>query len=104
MNASILIIDDEVSFTWLLKLNLEDAGDFETALAGYETAAANWADYGHRPEEALALYGAGRCLAELGRLAEAADRLAEAKNILVGLGAEPTIAEIDALGDQAAAL
>ena len=27
-----LIIDDEVSFTWLLKMNLEDAGDYEVAV------------------------------------------------------------------------
>lgn len=28
----ILIVDDEVSFTWLLKLNLEDTGDYEVAV------------------------------------------------------------------------
>jgi CheY-like chemotaxis protein len=28
----ILVIDDEVSFTWLLKLNLEDAGEYEVAV------------------------------------------------------------------------
>lgn len=28
----ILIIDDEVSFTWLLKMNLEDAGDYDVTV------------------------------------------------------------------------
>lgn len=28
----ILLVDDEVSFTWLLQLNLEDAGDYEVSV------------------------------------------------------------------------
>lgn len=82
----------------------EARGDTEQALQQYETLAEGWADYSHVLEHALALYGAGRCLLALGRTDEAAARLGEAREILVGLGAAPTIAEIDALGDQAAAL
>jgi class 3 adenylate cyclase/tetratricopeptide (TPR) repeat protein len=82
----------------------EAAGDTEGALQQYEEVAGDWADYGHVLEHALARFGAGRCLLALGRTDEAAARLGEAREILVGLGAAPTIAEIDALGDQAAAL
>jgi hypothetical protein len=52
----------------------------------------------------LALYGAGRCLAELGRSAEASQRLAEARSLFADLGANPAVEEIDGIGDQAAAL
>jgi tetratricopeptide (TPR) repeat protein len=82
----------------------EANGDTELALEQYEQVAKDWADYGHVLEHALALYGAGRCLLSLGRNDEAAARLGEAREILVDLGAAPTIAEINALGDQAAAL
>ena len=82
----------------------EAHADTEQALQQFEELATSWADYGHVLEHALALYGAGRCLLSLGRNDEAAARLGEAREILVDLGATPTIAEIDALGDQAAAL
>ncbi len=82
----------------------EASGDIEDALGQYEQVATGWADYGHVLEHALALYGAGRSLAALSRPAEAAERLAAAREILVDLGATPTIAEIDGVADQAAAL
>jgi tetratricopeptide (TPR) repeat protein len=82
----------------------EARGESEKAWQGYEQVAADWADFGNALEHALALYGAGRCLAELGRSDEAAERLAAAREILVELGATPTIDEIDGIGDQAAAL
>lgn len=82
----------------------EEAGEIEKALHRYEQVAREWAHYGYVLEHALALYGAGRCLAGLGRLDDAADRFAEARTPLAGLGALPTIAEIDEVGDQAAAL
>ncbi len=82
----------------------EARGETEKALQGYEQVAVDWADYGFVLEQALALYGAGRCLAELGRAPEGSERLADAREILVELGAAPTIAEIEALREQAAAL
>jgi class 3 adenylate cyclase/tetratricopeptide (TPR) repeat protein len=82
----------------------EARGDTEQALQQYEELVRGWAGYGHALEHALVLYGAGRCLLALGRNDEAAARLGEAREILGDLGAAPTIAEIDALGDQAAAL
>jgi hypothetical protein len=81
----------------------EARGESEKALQGYEQVARDWADYGNALEHALALYGAGRCLTELGRAPEGSERLATAREILVELGAMPTVAEIDSLGDQAAA-
>jgi class 3 adenylate cyclase/tetratricopeptide (TPR) repeat protein len=82
----------------------EAAGDHEAALAQYGSAAAGWADFGYAIEEAMAQYGAGRCLVALGRPDEAADRFDAAKAILVRLGAQPIIDEIDGIADQAAAL
>jgi class 3 adenylate cyclase/tetratricopeptide (TPR) repeat protein len=82
----------------------EARGESEVALEAYEQVATDWAAFGHVLEHALALYGAGRCLAELGRSDEAAERLAEARKILSELGATPTIDEIDGVADQAAAL
>jgi class 3 adenylate cyclase/tetratricopeptide (TPR) repeat protein len=81
----------------------EARGESEKALQGYEQVARDWADYGNVLEHALALYGAGRCLTELGRAPEGSERLATAKEVLVELDAMPTVDEIDALGDQAAA-
>jgi class 3 adenylate cyclase len=82
----------------------EAGGDFERALAQYESVAAGWADFGFVLEHALALYGAGRCLSELGRNDEAADRFDAAREIFVTLGATPMVDAIDEIGDQAAAL
>lgn len=82
----------------------EARGETEKALQGYEQVAADWADYGYVLENALALYGAGRCLAGLGRPGEAANRLTDARALFKELGATPNIAEIDALGEQAAGL
>jgi class 3 adenylate cyclase/tetratricopeptide (TPR) repeat protein len=80
----------------------EASGDYERALGQYEVVAADWADYGYRLEHALALYGAGRSLAALGRANEANEQLAAAREILVELGAQPTIDEIDGVADQTA--
>jgi len=82
----------------------EARGDAEQALVQYEELATGWADYGHVLEQALALYGAGRILTTLGRAGDAAQRLASAREILVELGAKPTVEEIDGVVDQAAAL
>ena len=81
----------------------EAKGEPEEALALYERAGEDWADFGFKLEEGLARFGAGRCLNSLGRLAESADELANAREILTELGATPTIAEIDGLLEQAVA-
>ena len=82
----------------------EARGDTEQALQQYKELATGWAGYGHVLEHALALYGEGRTLTALGRAAEAGERLAEAREILVELGARPTVEEIDGAAEQAAAL
>jgi class 3 adenylate cyclase/tetratricopeptide (TPR) repeat protein len=93
----------EISMATARAVLAEARGETEDALGGYEHAAADWAAFGHKLEYALALYGAGRCLAELGRADQAAARLAAAREILIELGATPTIDEIDGVADQAAA-
>jgi hypothetical protein len=78
----------------------EARGDFEAAAGGY----AQVADY-HRPRGEVVhilepLLGLGRVRTRLGRTAEAADALNEARPILVKLGASPLLAETDALLEQ----
>jgi class 3 adenylate cyclase/tetratricopeptide (TPR) repeat protein len=94
----------EISSATARAILAEARGETEVALEAYEQVATDWAAFGHVLEHALALYGAGRCLAELGRAPEGSERLAAAREILVELGATPTIDEIDEVGDQAAAL
>ena len=60
----------------------------------YEDAAAAWARWGHVLEGAHALFGAGRCLAGLGRLEEARARFEAAAVAFARLGAEPALAEV----------
>jgi hypothetical protein len=73
----------------------EARGRHEEALALYQEAASAWAAF-HLPyERGMALYGESRCLAELGRAAEAKERLAEARGAFAGLGAEPLVTEVD---------
>src|SRR5207253_1388059 len=57
-------------------------------------AAAAWARWGHVLEGAYALFGAGRCLAGLGRLKEARARFEAAAAAFARLGAEPALAEV----------
>jgi class 3 adenylate cyclase/tetratricopeptide (TPR) repeat protein len=78
----------------------EARGEFEAAAEGY----AQVADY-HRPRGEVVhilepLLGLGRVRTRLGRTAEAADALNEARPILVKLGAAPLLAETDALLEQ----
>jgi class 3 adenylate cyclase/tetratricopeptide (TPR) repeat protein len=95
-----------------LRLNLDTAkatlteatGDTEAAIASYDRLAEAWASYGHPLEQALARYGAGRCLVALGRTGEAVERFDAARAILSRLGAQPIIDEIDGVTDAAAAL
>ena len=95
---------NEISVATADAMLAEVDGDHEGALGQYEAVAVDWADFGFVLEQALALYGASRSLAALSRPAEAADQLAVAREILVELGAQPTIDEIDGVANQAAAL
>jgi tetratricopeptide (TPR) repeat protein len=76
----------------------------EQAAERYARAAERWAEYGSVFERAHALFGHGRCLVALGRSGEAEEHLREAREIFLGLGAAPLVAELDALlgGDAAA--
>jgi tetratricopeptide (TPR) repeat protein len=64
----------------------EASGRLEEAGGLYAAAAAGWDAFGFVLERALALAGEARCLAAVGRPAEAADRLAAARALLVGMG------------------
>ena len=75
----------------------EAAGDHEAAAAGFADAAQRWHDFGVPYEEGHALLGQGRCLVALARAPEAAAPLAAAREIFARLGAEPALAETDAV-------
>jgi len=64
----------------------EADGALEEAALRYQEAAAGWAGYGHRLEQARALLGAGRCLLALGR-PEGRAQLQSARALLAELGA-----------------
>lgn len=82
---------------------VSEAGrDFKSAVSEFADAAARWEDFGHPLEQALALYGAARCMSHLGENSTAF--LSQARAIFEQLGARPMIEEIDGLSDQAAAL
>jgi class 3 adenylate cyclase/tetratricopeptide (TPR) repeat protein len=66
------------------------------ALPLYEDAADRWAAFDHLYEQGLALLGAGRCLARLGRVDDATKRLDEARAIFARLGAKPLLADVEA--------
>ena len=80
----------------------EANGDSPHALVMYEDAAAAWDRWGHSLERAHALFGAGRCLARLGRSAEAGDRFEAAAAVFALLGAEPALAEVRSAMSQGA--
>jgi tetratricopeptide (TPR) repeat protein len=74
---------------------LADAdGRLDAAAALYGQAAEQWTAYGHVPERGHALFGAGRCLADLGRPG-AHERLTEARAVFADLGAKPLLARAD---------
>jgi class 3 adenylate cyclase/tetratricopeptide (TPR) repeat protein len=76
---------------------LEARGDLEAAADGYAEAAGGWRAYGFTLEEGLTHLGAARCLRGLGRPDRAAEAAARAREVLVGLGAAPSLAEADEL-------
>jgi hypothetical protein len=73
----------------------ESRSEWPEAARRYLSAAAHWAEFGHEPERAHCLLGAGRCVAESGRRVEAAEALFVARGIFGALGAQPYVAETD---------
>ena len=67
--------------------------EHEAAAAGFAAAALAWHDFGVPYEEGQALLGQGRCLVALGRVAEAAPLVEQARAIFSSLGAKPALAE-----------
>jgi class 3 adenylate cyclase/tetratricopeptide (TPR) repeat protein len=78
----------------------------ETAAAAdlYAQAAQGWEEFGVVTERAFALLGQGRCLVALGRPDEATDPLRTARDLFAAMGAQPSVAETDALLQRTAAL
>jgi len=64
----------------------------EKAARTYEEAVRGWIEFGHVLETGMALLGAGRCLARMGR-SESVDHVRRARETFVGLGAELLVAE-----------
>jgi len=79
-------------------------GNLEEAVTAYRQVAETWEGGGYVFEQANALLGAGRCLASLGRAAEASEDLAKAREVFASLGAEPLLRECDDLLGEATAL
>jgi tetratricopeptide (TPR) repeat protein len=82
----------------------EARGETDEASTLYAEAAQRWERFGVVPEQAFALLGQGRCLVALGRAAEAAEPLREAREIFIRLGAVPALGETAALLAQATTL
>jgi hypothetical protein len=82
----------------------EARGNLEAAADGYAEVADECRKRGDVYFLVQALVGLGRVLARLGRTAEAAEALNEARPILVKLEAAPLLAETDALLEQLTAL
>jgi class 3 adenylate cyclase/tetratricopeptide (TPR) repeat protein len=75
----------------------EAKGETETAAGLFEEAALRWEGMEVVPERAFAYLGQGRCLLGLGRAAQADGPLRQAREVFGRLGAEPALAETDAL-------
>jgi len=71
----------------------EDREEYGAAAAGFADAAAGWNDFGVPYEEAQALLGEGRCKIAMGRAADAALPLEQARAIFARLGAKPALQE-----------
>jgi class 3 adenylate cyclase/tetratricopeptide (TPR) repeat protein len=80
----------------------EAEGHLGQAAEQYADAAERWGDYGHVPEQALALLGRSRCLLALGRPG-AEEPLREACEVFASMGFKPALAETEALLEQTAA-
>jgi class 3 adenylate cyclase len=75
----------------------EIESEHATALERYEDAAARWKAFPSVLEHGHALAGAGRCLLELGRPHDTADRLRGARDAYMSLQAAPLVAEMDSM-------
>jgi class 3 adenylate cyclase/tetratricopeptide (TPR) repeat protein len=75
----------------------ESGGRLARALERYQEAARQWAEHGHVFERAYALFGTARCLAGLGQVELARPSLEEARDAFARLGAQPALAEAQAL-------
>jgi hypothetical protein len=71
--------------------------DPAAALELHVEAAEQWAAFPHVFQHGHAVLGAGRSLLALGRESEARERLLQAREVFVGLGAAPAIGEADEL-------
>ncbi len=93
-DAAVRLLDDADQATPRGRYSAESAraalvegdGGHEEAAGLYGAAAAGWEDFGFVLERALALEGAARCLAAIGRTAEAEDGFATAQRLMAGLG------------------
>jgi hypothetical protein len=70
-------------------------GELEEAARLYAVAAEAWREFPSPLEEGLAWLGAGRCRVELSGGAQ--EELSRAREVLLGLGARPSVVEADAL-------
>jgi DNA-binding SARP family transcriptional activator/tetratricopeptide (TPR) repeat protein len=75
---------------------IEARGERRAAADGYADAAQRWYAFGDVHEHAYALLGQGRCLTSLGR-PEAAEPLAQARELFQAMGCRPALAETDSL-------
>jgi len=75
----------------------EERGDLEAAAEMMGAAAELWQRFDRPWERAQSLLGSGRCLTALGRTAEAARHLRQARDIFVGLDARPALKETEEL-------
>jgi hypothetical protein len=82
----------------------EQRGDHAEARHLYAEAAERWEGFEMPWEEAQALLGQGRCSLALKRRTESLDVLGRARDILVSLGAKPSVAETDKLIARSTAL
>jgi class 3 adenylate cyclase/tetratricopeptide (TPR) repeat protein len=74
----------------------EAAGEHADAATLYTEAARRWREFGNVPEQAHALLGQGRCLAELGK-PDAEAPLREARELFSSIGYKPALAQTEAL-------
>jgi class 3 adenylate cyclase/tetratricopeptide (TPR) repeat protein len=79
----------------------EARGELVEAGAFFLQAAEGWQAFGHVPERSQALLGAGRSCLGVSLWSEAQETLRQARNLFVGLGAEPALAETDELLERA---
>jgi tetratricopeptide (TPR) repeat protein len=93
----------EIALTTANAALAEAHGDLASAALAYAEAALRWEQFGVIPEHAFALLGQGRCQVRLGRVRDATTVLRQARAIFEQLGAQPALAETDALLGQAAA-